>query len=122
MFTLITKNEMLYILCTFLVIEIIDILLEKKLCKNHVLRKHFLNVFVLLLSIFLIRFVFSIKTDLKFLPSISDTLIWSILASFGIRDVEDIFIDIHELGGYVPKFLMDELVKIDNSINDNESE
>lgn len=118
-FALVCQNEILYILSVFLIIEVIDIIFEKKLHKQQVLKKHFLNICVLLISISLIRFVLSLKKDLDFLSSISDTLVWTILASFGIRDIEEIFIDISKLGGYVPQFIIDELSKIDEDINKN---
>lgn len=119
LFTFVCQNEILYILSVFLIIEAIDMIFEKKLHKQQVLKKHFLNICVLFISISLIRFVLSLKKDLDFLSSISDTLVWTILASFGIRDIEEIFIDISKLGGYVPQFIIDELNKIDKDINKN---
>lgn len=63
-----------------------------------------------------IRFVLSLKSDLTFLPSVSDTLVWSILASFGIRDLEEIFEAINKLGGHVPLAVTHEFREIEKDI------
>lgn len=116
LFTVICQNESVLILGLFVIIEGIDMFFEKKMKKKGIIKKHILNIFSLIIAMIFIRFVLSLKSDLTFLPSVSDTLVWSILASFGIRDLEEIFEAINKLGGHVPLAVTHEFREIEKDI------